>query len=46
MAETSNEILKENLVLVEGHDEELFFDALLRYMGITSYSGLAYCREK
>jgi len=36
MAEANVEILKENLVLVEGHDEELFFDALLRHMGINS----------
>lgn len=36
MAETTIEILKENLVLVEGHDEELFFEALVRHMGINS----------
>ena len=36
MAETIIEILKENLLLVEGRDEELFFEALLRHMGINS----------
>ena len=36
MAEKAIEILKENLVLVEGHEEELFFEALLRHMGINS----------
>jgi len=34
MAEMNYEILKDNLVLVEGHDEELFFEALLRHMDI------------
>jgi len=36
MAERNIEILQENLVLVEGHDEELFFEALLRHMGVNS----------
>lgn len=36
MVEMGIEILKENLVLVEGHDEKLFFEALLRHMGINS----------
>jgi hypothetical protein len=36
MSEKSIKILKENLVLVEGHEEELFFEALLKHMGLNS----------
>lgn len=36
MAETTIQILKQKLLLVEGHEDELFFEALLRHMGINT----------